>query len=351
MTFIVGTTVLLFAWAIALALLAVSLRLLRRSRRRRRQCVELAWRQPLDAFVLGGVPLPPVPSRDEPVVLDLLLRYRAALRGPEAVRITDYLEDTDQVRRAVQGLRSRDRWRRASSAVLLGRIRSDTAVAALVDAMSDESEDVRMVAAHSLGVIGDPAGVRSLTGALADSSRWTATHVAADLLRMGAAAVPTLIEIASSSGSGRPGAHEAGVTAVRVLGEIRDHRAAPVLIDLLSTGRDLNVRARAAAALGTVGGPLVPEALRAALADEAWQVRAQAATGLGALRDRQAVGALSAAIVDENWWVRRNCAEALARLGQPGRQALVALSAAPDRYVRERCRAVLQQLDLGGALS
>ena len=85
--------------------------------------------------------------------------------------------------------------------------------------------------------------------------------------------------------------------------------------------------------------------------DEAWQVRAQAATGLGALHDRHAVAALSAAIVDESWWVRRNCAEALARLGQPGRQALVALSAAPDRYVRERCRAELQQLDLGGALS
>jgi HEAT repeat protein len=235
--------------------------------------------------------------------------------------------------------------------MLLGRMRSDAAVDALVDAMGDESEDVRMVAARSLAAIGDPEAVRLLISALADSSRWTASMVAADLLKMGPPVVPALIEIASTSESGHAGAHEAGVTAVRVLGEIRDHRGAPVLIDLLSRARDLNVRARAAAALGTVGGPFAPRALRAALEDEAWEVRAQAATSLGALHDRHAVAALSAAIVDDNWWVRRNCAEALARLGEPGRQALVALSAAPDRYVRERCRAELQRLDLGGALS
>ena len=223
------------------------------------------------------------------MVLDLLLRYRAMLRGPEAVRITDYLEAEGYVQRAVEGLHSRNRWRRADSAGLLGRMKSDAAVDALVELMGDESDDVRMVAARSLAAIGDPKAVDALTRALADRSRWTAATVAADLIEMGPAAVPTLIEIAASAGSGQPGAHEAAVTAVRVLGEIRDPRAEPVLIELLERAGDLNLRARAAAALGAVGGPLAPPALRAALQDDEWQVRAQAASSLGALGDRGSV--------------------------------------------------------------
>lgn len=345
MTIVAGITVLLFAWAAALSLLAVCLRILRGHRQRRRRRVELVWRDRVEGLVLEGTPLPPASGREQPVLLELLLRYRSLLRGPEAERITGYLEDHGYVGRAIEGLRSRSRWRRATSAALLGRMRSDAGVAALVDLMGDASDDVRMVAARSLAAIGDPVAVQALTAALSDPSRWTATTVAADLVEMGPAAVPTLIEIASSADSGRPGAHEAAVTAVRVLGEIRDTRAAPVLIELLEHAGDLNVRARAAAALGAVGGPLAPPALHTALRDSAWQVRAQAATSVGALGDQSSVVALSEAIVDEAWWVRRNCAEALGELGAPGRDALRDLCSSPDPYVVDRCRAVLQRLD------
>lgn len=345
MTFVAGIVIVLFAWAVALALVAVFLRLLRAREQRRRLAVERAWRGPIDALMLDGEPLPPVPERERPMVLELLVRYRAMIRGPEAARITDYLEEQGYVRRAVERLRSRNRWRRAASAVQLGRMRSGAAVAALVDLMSDESDDVRVAAARSLAAIGDPQAVEALTLALADSSRWTAATVAADLVEMGTPAVPTLIEIAGAAEAGRPGAHEAAVTAVRVLGEIRDPRAETVLIELLGRAKNLNVRARAAAALGAVGGPLAPPALRDALGDTAWQVRAQAASSLGALGDRGSVPALSTAIEDANWWVRRNCAEALGLLGEPGRRALAALSTSGDRYVRDRCIAVLERLD------
>ena len=289
---LIGIVAVLLAWAVALAFVAVGLRLLQHRGARLRQRVETAWRDPVDALVLDGTPLPAVPGREQPMVLDLLLRYRAMLRGPEAARITDYLEEQGYVQQAVEGLRSRNRWRRASSASLLGRMRSDGAVAALVELMSDESDDVRMTAARSLAAIGDPAAVDALTTALADSSRWTATTVATDLIEMGPASVPTLIEIAASADSGKAGAHDAAVTAVRVLGEIRDPRAAPVLVRLVQSAGNLNVRARAAAALGSVGGPMAPPALRQALLDEAWPVRAQAAASLSALGDGESIPAL-----------------------------------------------------------
>jgi hypothetical protein len=346
LTFVMGCVLLLLAWAVALSVVAVGHRLVRRHDLRRWRTVETAWRVPIDGLVLEGVPLPPVPRREQPVVLELLLRYRAMLRGPEAARITDYLEDQGYVERAVEGLHSRNRWQRATAASLLGRMKSDAAVTALIGLMGDESDDVRMAAARSLAAIGDPQAVEALASALGDPSRWTATTVATDLVEMGPAAVPTLVEIASSGGSGRSGAHEAAVTAVRVLGEIRDPRAEPVLIELLEHAGDLNLRARAAAALGTVGGPLAPPALRAALQDAGWQVRAQAATSLGALGDRESVTALSAAIEDGSWWVRRNCADALGELGPPGLAALRELATSRDRYVRDRCIAELQKLEL-----
>lgn len=347
LTFVTACVLLLLAWAVALSVVAVGHRLLRRRDLHRWRTVEVDWRGRVDGLVMEGVPLPPVARREQPVVLELLLRYRAMLRGPEAARITDYLEDQGYVERAVEGLRSRNRWRRAAAASLLGRMKSDAAVTALIGLMSDESDDVRMAAARSLAAIGDPRAVEALASALGDPSRWTATTVATDLVEMGPAAVPALIQIASAGGSPRSGAHEASVTAVRVLGEIRDPRAEPVLIDVLEHAGDLDLRARAAAALGTVGGPSAPPTLRAALRDVAWQVRAQAATSLGALGDRESVPALSEAIEDESWWVRRNCADALGELGAPGVAALRELSTSHDRYVRDRCIAVLQELELG----
>ena len=347
MTIVLTIVIVLFAWAVALALLAVFMRMGRSRTERRRLAVELAWREPVDALVLDHTPLPQVPQRERRVVLELLLRYRALLRGPEAARITDCLEAQGYVEEAVAGLHSRSRWKRATSAAQLGRMRSDAATAALVGLMEDESDDVRMVAARSLAAIGDPSAVQALTAALADPSRWTATTVATDLVEMGTPAVPTLLEIADADASGDPSAREAAVTAVRVLGEIRDLRAEPVLIRLLTSADDLDLRARAAAALGAVGGSQTPPALRTALRDDAWQVRAQAASSLGALGDRGSIEALSTAIEDPNWWVRRNCAEALGELGEPGRRALLDLTTSPDRYVRDRCRAVLEELDGG----
>src|SRR5664279_2073069 len=100
----------------------------------------------------------------------------------------------------------------------------------------------------ALATIGDPRAIPSLAAALGDPSRWTASNVASELIALGLDAVPTLQQIAWSGEPGEGGSHEAAVTAVRVLGDIRDPRAAPVLLHLLSGSSDLNMRARSAAA-------------------------------------------------------------------------------------------------------
>lgn len=332
-------TVALFAWSFGLVVFTVALRAITAWRRRRWQRGEDTWRSPVEAFVLNDTPLPASSRSGRRVIREMLLRYLAVLHGEEAKRIVAYLEGSGSVAAAVRQLRARNRWRRVAAASQLGRMRSQLAVQPLITALHDESEDVRTVAARSLAAIGRPEAVHALATALGDQSRWTASRVAADLVEMGSFAVPTLLEIVGGEKK------EAAVSAVRVLGEIRDPRAVPSLAEILQRSGDLNMRAQAARALGKIASLQATERLRTALTDDAWQVRAQAATALGALGDPKNVDILTAAIADHSWWVRRNCAEALGRLGTAGGQALLLLSTSPDRYVRDRCLAVLEELE------
>jgi HEAT repeat protein len=343
---LIAIVLVLFGWAAAMALVALALRWTQQISARRRAHREAHWQPLVEDFVLEERPLPSARHRDLQAVLDLLLRYADVLRGPEADRITAFLEEDGYVALALHDLGSRGQWKRARAAERLGRMRSTRAVPFLIDAMQDDSADVRVVAARALATIGDPRAIPSLAAALGDPSRWTASNVASELIALGLDAVPTLQQIAWSGEPGKGGSHEAAVTAVRVLGDIRDPRAAPVLLHLLSCSSDLNMRARSAAALGSLGGSQVAAALRAALEDPAWQVRAQAASGLGRLCDVASVAALAQTAEDRNWWVRRNCAESLAKLGEAGESALTALTASPDPYVRDRANAVLEGLAL-----
>jgi HEAT repeat protein len=341
---LIASVLALFGWAVAMALFTVWLRIWSRRRRRAWQAAEDEWRPLVKAFVLEGAQLSSPSGLERRVTLDLLLRYASLLRGAESERIVAFLEREGYVADTLLELRARNRWKRAQAAGLLGRMRSQRAVGPLIRALRDESPDVRTMAAHSLAAIGDRRAIAALAAALADSSRWAASTVATDLIEMGAEVVPTLVEIALRAEGRGADAHEAAVTAVRVLGEIRDPRATPALLGLLEQSADLDLRARAAAALGTIGGPQAARALAEALQDPAWQVRAQAATGLGALGDVLVVPSLKRAIYDESWWVRRNCAEALGRLGATGQLALEELSESSDRYVRDRALAVLEAL-------
>ena len=292
-------------------------------------------RRPFEEWLLEGRDIRRLDERGKAALLDLAVRYAASVRGEEARRITRCVEATGLGGRLLDDLESRDVWRRARAADLLGRLAVRGAVPKLIAALKDESEDVRTVAARALAMIGDPAAVPALARALADPSRWTVSLIAENLMRMGPKAVPPLLFLL-----GAPD-HNVRVAVVKILGEIRDPLAVDPLVAVAGGDRDLNMRAQAAAALGKLGGPKAERALGRALSDEAWQVRAQAAKALGHLGRPEVAPLLADAMPDMHWWVRLNCAEALARLGSEGRRQLDQLLRHPDRYVRDQAAAVL----------
>jgi len=87
------------------------------------------------------------------------------------------------------------------------------------------------------------------------------------------------------------------------------------LVKAVRYKHDSKVRAKAAAALGSLGGPRAVEALIQAFADEAPEVRASAAQGLNEIDDPKAVEALIRALEDKASEVRALAARNLMKIG------------------------------------
>jgi HEAT repeat protein len=337
------TIAVLVLYSISIALIvATVVRGSVRARREREHARHIKrLRAPVEECIVKGTPMPRVPEGEQDALLELVLRYTSVIRGSDAGRLTEALEQQGVTARLLRQLGSRQAWRRAAAAEMLGRLRLSAAVPSLVACLDDPSEDVRTVAARSLAAIRDPAAVPALARALADPSRWTLSLVAENLMAMGSAAVAPLLELLGSN------EHNVRVAAIQILGEIRDPAATPSLIGMLF-GNGLNLRAQAAAALGKSGGPEAERALLGALKDPEWQVRAQAAKALGRLAHPGTSRRLAEAMPDDNWWVRVNCAESLARLGAEGRRQLELLTRHDDRFVRDQANAVLSVYGVRG---
>lgn len=329
--------VVLSVFAFALAILAWSTFARLRAVRRRAHAehLEPQCRRQVDDLVFKGVAPSPRTTAERRLTRDMLLHHLALLRGPEADAIVRHLEEAGYIDELAGTLHHGSPRHRAAAAEDLGRSRSPAAVTALSAALTDEREDVRVLAARGLAHIGDEAAVGALATALTAPTRWALAMVADDLVVLGGTAVPALLRIVHGSDP------QAAAAAARVLGEIGDERATEALSDLMRCAGDVDGRARAAAALGKIGGAPAMAALCRALRDPAWEVRAQAAKALGRLADHRSVRPLERAMPDPNWWVRVNCGDALARLGEPGTAALRRLTGSSDRYAADQAWAAL----------
>ena len=190
---------------------------------------------------------------------------------------------------------------------------------ALIKSLQDRDEAVRLNAAYTLGIIGEPA-ISALSKSLRDRSENTRLHAAYALGAIGSSAVPMLIDALHDVSWG--------------------------------------CRASAAKALGDIGRPAceaVP-ALSQALRDKSNWVRRHAAEALGIIGQpvRETVPALKELLSDENYYVRKNAAYALSQLGSAAEPAVSALIAAlndENRFVRFHAAIALQHIDIPKAKS
>jgi len=260
------------------------------------------------------------------------------LQGPDPGshrRLGAWLESQGLVRGWLRDLSSRNPWKRARAAELLGKVRIRYSVEPLVEALGDPVFDVRMRAARALGALGGKRARSALVAALADETRWSVIRIADLLSAMGPDVVTELIlAFPDMSRASR-------LATLDLIAHLGDASATEFLVGCLDD-LDRDVRARAAAGIGRIGDRRGLAVLRIALQDNEWPVRAMSAKALGQLGDTGSIDGLCASLRDPEWWVRANAGEALHALGESGTNALVAMLDDQDQFARDQALATLE---------
>ena len=97
----------------------------------------------------------------------------------------------------------------------------------LIPFLNDPAPEVRQCAALGLAARPDEVAIQPLIQALSDEDRMVGNLAANALARIGSAAVPSLIEAVKRA------PQSARIHALRALAEIRDHRAIPVMMQVM----------------------------------------------------------------------------------------------------------------------
>jgi HEAT repeat protein len=231
---------------------------------------------------------------------DPVVRYYAAeaLTGIGAKAVMPLIE-------TLRTPRDQDRERAARVLWRIGK----PAVEPLIAFIQDRSlkPEMRAVAAHALGVIGDARATKPLLQLLRDERYFVREQAAFALGQMGNGAVEAILEMANAS---QPATREA---AIEALGRF-DLPQALARINEATTDANASVRTAAVKALGQTGSERAVAPLMALLRDESSAMRAQAATSLAKLGD-VALPSLTGALKDNRPLVRQLAAEALGDIG------------------------------------
>ena len=144
----------------------------------------------------------------------------------------------------------------------------------LLRALKDEDENVRAVAAASLGKLRYSRAAPQLVRALADKSERVKAHAEWALENIGDEAIPAVMEGAKRTAT--------RFRAFRLLGRLKARQAVLLLVEGLRD-RKPEIRTIAAWALGEIGDQSAIPALQQLLGDKNPEVRREAVIALGKL--------------------------------------------------------------------
>ncbi len=191
-----------------------------------------------------------------------------------------------------------------TAAALLGEIRAREAVPPLT-AFLQGRRPRRYVAAWALGEIKEPDSIPVLVAALRDENAGVVKAATRALINMGKKATPPLVTaLPASSGPARK-------AMLRALEDIEDTRAEDVILAVLESEADPEIRAAAARALAKCGTPKSFGPLERWLEKGNTGVRVECAWSLGILQAKPAEAALRRTLENPDVDVREWSARAL----------------------------------------
>ena len=178
----------------------------------------------------------------------------------------------------------------------------------LIGALTDRDDDVRRLAAYTLGKLGARDAVPGLIQSLSDPNAYVREEATEALGKIGEiAASESIRKILNDESSGVRSA------AVLALGNLKYKSAMPEVLERLRRDPVANVRADAAHAMGRIGDSAVVTDLLDALKREKGRFREEAIWALGQIGDPVAINSLREILHDvkENFDVRLVAGETL----------------------------------------
>jgi HEAT repeat protein len=236
--------------------------------------------------------------------------------------------------------KSNDYHVRTSAVKALGRIGDMRAVWPLIQAVKARGFDARYLIVEALVNIGQPA-VAQLIEALQNKHTDVVCTAAQALFSIGdEQAAPHLIELIRRTDS-----DEVRIFLIRALGELKDERAAVLLVAALQDQISSVVRL-AKEGLVKIGPSAVPPLVTALKTASAETVRVSSIHVLGQIKDRRALEPLIMALNDNSPQVRQAAATALGRLGgEEIIEPLIAVLKDNDPMVRHNAADALVMAD------
>jgi hypothetical protein len=275
--------------------------------------------------------------------LNLLIEFSEATTGNRNdERLKAVFEAFPFVERELAALKSRRANTRVRNAQLLGYLRDESAVPALLEALEDEILAVRLAAAQSLARLGAAEAVGPIMKALDIPGEMPQRRVAEAVAELGPRAIAPTLAILNE-----PTTSESQLAvAARVCGLLHADKAVPRLVDLLKNN-SLEVRLNSVRALAAIGDSSAIPAIARLAKDPAWEVRTCVMRALGYLQAEDQVPTLADGLADLTWWVRFSAAQALYQAGGAGREVLKnAATHHLDSFSRDISRQVLQEQGL-----
>ena len=322
---LIGATVAVLGGCLLLVVTVVVVRSARHSRTRRDQMLLSPLRAPLITVASGedddgsaAEQLTWATGVSRTVLDGNIVQLLTKIRGVPAEQLVRVLEVHGAVEAAVADLTHRSSVRRARAAQLLGLAQAGHTVPLLVEALRDESVEVRNSAAYALGLIGDAAAAGPVLAAIGLPDRGLPAATAAEALQSMGVGISEVLR----GGLGDENARTRMVAA-HLSGQRSFTRGLPELRHLLDHDTDLTVRETCAAAIGRLGrGEDAAVLARHTLADEPLSLRRACVQALGELGDEGAVPTLAVLLDDPDPRLAELAASALIELGPEGSGAL-----------------------------
>ncbi|MFM6850655.1 MAG: HEAT repeat domain-containing protein [Terrabacter sp.] len=322
---LLGATLAVLGGCLLLVLAVVAVRARRHSRDQRDQMLLSSLRVPLITVASGedddgsaAEQLTWATGVTRTVLDRTIVELLTKIRGGPGDQLVRVLEVHGAVEAAAADLGHRSSVRRARAAQLLGLARADHTVPQLVEALRDESVEVRNSAAYALGLIGDPGAAGAVLAAIGVPDRGLPAATAAEALQSMGVGISEVLRDGMRDDHART-----RMVAAHLSGERSFTRGLPELRHLLDHDADLTVRETAATAIGRLGRDEDAAVLgRHTTPDEPLSLRRACVQALRELGDDTAVPVLAALLHDPDPRLAELAASALLALGPDGSEAL-----------------------------